>query len=93
MPTAKDIVVEKPNDQQISVCKQWPIWECQVSTFDWDYTQSETCLILEGEVTVIDRPAGEASVTFGPGDMVTFPKGLECIWEIKKDVRKHYDFS
>ncbi len=93
MPTAKDIIVKKPDDQRISICKQWPIWTCEASKFDWDYTQSETCLILEGEVTVTDRPAGETSVSFGPGDMVTFPKGLACIWEIKKDVKKHYNFE
>ena len=68
MPTVKDIVIKKPDDHQIETCKQWPIWSCEKSTFDWDYTQTEKCLIIEGEVTVTDRPAGQESVTFGPGE-------------------------
>ena len=32
--------------------KNWPIWTCDVSSFDWAYEVKETCLLLEGEVTV-----------------------------------------
>ena len=90
MPTVKDVVVKKPSDQEIAVCKGWPTWSCEPSKFDWAYTQTETCLILEGEVTVSD---GTDSVSFGVGDYVVFPNGLECVWEVTKAVRKHYDFS
>ena len=30
----------------------WPIWGCEVSTFPWTYDAQETCLLLEGDVTV-----------------------------------------
>ena len=30
----------------------WPIWSCEVSEFDWEYDQQESCLLLEGEVEV-----------------------------------------
>jgi hypothetical protein len=93
MPTIKDVVVRKPDDEEKAQCQAWPIWTCDPSEFDWDYTQSETCLIIEGEVTVTDRPAGEESVSFGPGDLVVFPVNLQCIWKITKPVRKHYNFS
>jgi len=93
MPCVKDVIVKKPTDQQIEICKNWPIWQGHPSTFDWDYTQTETCLIIEGKVTVTDRPAGEDSITFGPGDMVIFPEGLKCIWTIKESVRKYYQFT
>ena len=93
MPAIKDVIVKKPTDQEIETCKNWPIWQGRVSTFDWGYTQTETCLIIEGKVTVTDRPAGDDSVTFGPGDMVVFPEGLECIWDIQEPVRKYYQFS
>ena len=93
MHTVKDVVVRKPSDEEKSVAEKWPIWECQPSTFDWDYTQVEQCLIIEGEVTVTDRPEGDDSVSFGPGDYVTFPVGLSCIWKVTKAVRKYYDFS
>jgi uncharacterized cupin superfamily protein len=93
MPSIKDVIVRKPSEQESATCKGWPEWSCDPSEFDWDYTQSETCLLLEGEVTVTDRPAGEDSVTFGAGDFVVFPVGLKCIWKVKQAVRKHYDFS
>ena len=93
MPTIKDVVVRKPDDEEKTECQTWPIWTCDPSEFDWDYTQTETCLIIEGEVTVTDRPAGEESVSFGPGDMVVFPVNLQCIWKITKPVRKYYNFS
>jgi hypothetical protein len=93
MPAIKDVIVKKTTDQEIETCKNWPIWQSQPSTFDWDYTQTETCLIIEGKVTVTDRPAGQDSITFGPGEMIIFPEGLKCIWSIKEQVRKYYQFT
>lgn len=93
MQSVKDIIVKKPTDEETARCKTWPIWSCDVSTFEWDYTQTETCLLIEGKVTVTDRPAGEDSVTFGAGDMVIFPVELACIWKIEEAVKKYYDFS
>ncbi|MHC4570085.1 MAG: cupin domain-containing protein [Planctomycetota bacterium] len=54
MPTVKDVVVKKPSDEEASTCKAWPIWKCEPSTFDWAYTEKETCLLVEGQVTVTD---------------------------------------
>ena len=68
----------------------WPIWEKEVSVFDWYYDQTEDCLLLEGKVTV-ETKAGE-KVEFGKDDFVTFPKGLSCTWNIKQPVKKHYRF-
>jgi hypothetical protein len=90
MPSVKDVVVRKPSEEEAEECKGWPTWECGPSEFDWAYTQTETCLILEGQVTVTD---GESEVSFGPGDMVVFPVDLECKWKIRKPVRKHYKFD
>ena len=69
----------------------WPIWEKEVSSFPWAYDMTEVCYILEGEVTV--TPDGGEPVSIGPGDLVRFPEGMSCTWEITKPVRKHYDFS
>lgn len=71
--------------------KSWPIWSKEVSTFDWEYSQEEECLILEGKVEV-ECPGGQR-VEFGKGDFVVFPKGLSCVWEVKEPVRKHYNFK
>jgi len=30
----------------------WPTWGCGVSTFPWTYDEQETCLLLEGDVSV-----------------------------------------
>ena len=69
----------------------WPIWEKEISRFDWHYDSIEECYILEGKVTV-HLGKGEI-VQFGAGDFVIFPKGLSCTWEVKEPVRKHYNFK
>lgn len=70
--------------------RDWPIWEKEASTFPWTYGDNETCYILEGDVIV--TPEGGEPVQFGKGDIVTFPAGMSCTWEIRSDVRKHYNF-
>ncbi|MCE5339831.1 MAG: cupin domain-containing protein [Planctomycetaceae bacterium] len=92
MATIKDVIVRKPTEAETKECKSWPIWACDKSSFDWDYTQKETCLILEGKVTVKDRP-GNGNVSFGPGDLVIFPNGLKCTWHVSEAVKKHYNFE
>ena len=67
----------------------WPVWEKEVSRFDWLYDETEQCFLLEGKVVVETK---DGSGTFGKGDFVTLPKGLECVWDIKEPVRKHYNY-
>jgi uncharacterized cupin superfamily protein len=67
---------------------QWPTWESEVCTFSWGYDEDETCYFLDGDVVV--RPEHGEPVAIGPGDLVTFPAGLKCTWEVRKPVRKHY---
>ena len=52
---------------------------------------AETCYFLEGEVVV--TPEGGEPVTVGQGDMVTFPRGISCTWDVRRPVRKHYTFE
>ena len=75
---------------QLGVLK-WPIWTKEISEFPWTYDDSETCYFLEGDVVV--TPVGGESVQVGKGDLVTFPAGMSCTWNIKKDVKKHYQFG
>ncbi len=72
---------------QLGVSK-WPIWQKEVSTFPWTYDSQETCYFLEGNVIV--TPAGKPAVEMGKGDLVTFPAGMSCTWEIISDVKKYY---
>ncbi len=90
--TLSNITVEIPDEKKIKElgARNWPIWTKEPSTFDWHYDDKETCLILEGEVTVKTK---EGTIGFGKGDLVTFPKGLDCTWQVKKAVRKHYSFG
>ncbi len=84
------IEIRKPTPEEQQRMKLWPIWEKEISEFPWHYDERETCLILEGEVTV---DASGQSVTFGPGDLVIFPQGMDCVWRVKQPVRKHYNFG
>ncbi len=69
----------------------WGIWSKEISVFPWSYDCEETCYFLAGEVVV--TPDGGAPVQMGKGDLVTFPAGLSCTWDIRRDVRKHYRFD
>ena len=86
------ITIHKPSDTEIEQKKiqSWPIWNCEVSEFDWEYDQQESCLLLEGDVEV---KSDFETVKFGGGDFVVFPKGLKCKWKVIRPVRKHYSFS
>ena len=76
--------------QQLGVF-DWPIWTKEVSTFPWTYDSAETCYFLAGDVVV--TPDGGEPVQVGKGDLVTFPSGMSCTWEINQDVKKHYNFG
>lgn len=85
-------------EQQASAAKlevmgifDWPIWKKEISRFPWTYDQTEVCYILRGrvEITLDD---GE-KLEFGRGDLVTFPAGLTCSWNITSPIEKHYNFE
>ena len=86
------IEIRKPKMEDIEKegVMSWPIWEKEISRFDWHYDETEECYLLEGKA-VVETSDGE-KVQFSKGDFVTFPKGLSCVWEIKEPVKKHYNF-
>jgi len=88
-----DIKVEKLKKEELEKMGvfSWPIWEKEVSRFDWKYDSVEQCYLLEGDVTVTAKSG--KPVRFGKGDFVTFPKGLVCAWDIRVPVKKHYNFK
>jgi len=87
------IDIKKPSDRDLEAkgVYTWPIWEKEISRFDWHYDSTEECYLLEGRVRV-ETDDGD-TVEFGKGDFVTFSKGLSCIWDITAPVRKHYNFK
>jgi len=85
-----EVLVRKPSESEAAKMLSNPIWTCGVSEFNWYYDSEETALIVEGEVTVT---YGSKSVSFAEGDYVVFPKGLSCVWLVKRAVKKHYEFN
>lgn len=87
-----EIKVQKLSDEQLKKMGvfAWPIWSKEASRFPWSYDSIEECYFVEGDVTVETKDG--KSVHFGKGDFVSFPKGLSCTWNIKKPVKKHYNF-
>lgn len=79
-------VKASPRDYQKS--ESWNTWKKEVSEFPWKYPANERCLILKGYARVTDIDGN--TLDFGEGDLVTFPKGLECKWKIIRDVEKKY---
>jgi hypothetical protein len=84
------ITVRKPTPQEAEQMKSLPTWGCEVSEFDWCYNDTETCLLIKGQVKVT-YDGGEAE--FGAGDLVQFAKGLQCRWIVTEDVEKYYKFG
>jgi len=91
--TSPITVTHNPGSEQLEQLgvAGWSIWSCGVSCFPWTYDNQETCLLLEGDVTV--TPEGGEAVRFGAGDLVVFAAGLSCTWDVHASVRKHYRFG
>lgn len=83
----------KPSPAKLDVLgvEDWPIWKKEPSRFDWHYDKSETCYVLRGRFVV--TPEGGEPQAFSRGDLITFPEGMSCTWEITEAVEKHYTFD
>ena len=49
-----EVTVKKPTQEELDALgiKHWGTWECEASTFDWQYSDKETCYLYEGKVKV-----------------------------------------
>lgn len=89
-----EILLERnPSPMKLEVMGvyDWPIWRKESSSFPWTYQQRETCYVLRGRFTV--TPEGGEPQAFRRGDLIIFPAGMQCTWEIHEDVEKHYAFD
>ena len=68
--------------------KSWPIWECEPSKFEWYYDDKEICLITKGQAKISTHNGNTYLIK--AGDLVEFPAGLNCKWEVTKSIQKHY---
>lgn len=85
------IEVRKPTEEEVNTASSWPEWSKEPSEFPWSYDEKETCLILQGKAVVTTNDGETAS--FGAGDWVVFPVGLECTWKIIEGIEKKYKFG
>ncbi|GAB1451987.1 hypothetical protein MASR2M47_20430 [Draconibacterium sp.] len=67
--------------------KSWPIMEYDEEKFELYYDKTEQCYIISGEATIVSE---FETITVKPGDFVTLPAGIECVWDVDSAIRKHY---
>ena len=87
------VIVRKGTSEELERLgvDKWPTWESEVKKFDWEYDDDETFFVHEGRVKVVTTDGEE--VEFEKGDLVTFPKGVKCTWDVKERIRKVYRFG
>ncbi|WOL06167.1 hypothetical protein Cni_G14899 [Canna indica] len=94
-PTAASITVERNLAQsrleELGI-KSWPKWGCPPGKFPLKYEAEETCYFVRGKVKACLKGSSE-EVEFGAGDLVVFPKGLSCTWDVSVAIDKHYKFD
>lgn len=88
----KKIEITQPADSELERLDiaAWSPWECEPSAFKWAYDQEEWCFIFEGRAEI--RPETGEGVEIKKGDLVKFPKGLKCTWDVHEKIRKVYIF-
>lgn len=86
-----NIIVEHNPDstriENLGITK-WPTWSKEVSVFPWYFHEQEIAWIDEGQCVI--TPEDGTPVIFGKGDLVTFPAGMKCSWEVRQPLYKHY---
>ncbi len=89
----KILCEHKPAPAKLEVLgvEHWPLWKKGVSEFPWHYDQPETCYVLRGRFVV--TPEKGEPLQFQRGDLIRFPAGLSCTWQILEPVEKHYRFD
>lgn len=71
--------------------RTWSTWSCDKSEFPWEYSERESCYIMEGQVEV--KTKSGYTISFGVGDFVVFPQGLKCTWKVNQAVYKYFLFG
>ena len=88
-----EIIIKQLSEEEIQEkrIRSWSTWSCEKSEFPWEYSERETCYIIEGQVDVTTE-SGEI-FSIGPGDFVVFPKGMKCTWKVYQGIYKHFSFG
>ncbi|MES2181921.1 MAG: cupin domain-containing protein [Pseudomonadota bacterium] len=93
VPVNKITVEKNPAQSRLDTLgvSKWATWQKEVSVFPWVFPEQEIAYILAGECVI--TPTGGSPVTFGKGDLVTFPAGMTASWEVKQPLHKHYQLD
>ncbi len=80
-----EIIVKQLSENEIQEkgIRSWSTWSCDKSEFPWEYSEKESCYIMEGQV----------EVTTESGETVVFPQGLKCTWKVNQAVYKYFLFG
>lgn len=87
------INIEKASKEKLDSLgvNNWNPWSCEPSTFDWEYDSDELAYVLAGKVKVKAEDGEEVEIN--KGDLVCFPKGLKCTWNVLEKIQKVYTFK
>lgn len=68
----------------------WATGEYDEEKLEVFYNKTEMCYIVSGEATIVTE---FESVIVKTGDFITFPAGLECIWDVDTKIHRRYIFE
>jgi uncharacterized protein len=85
------ITIQNLTDTEINQMgvTNWPVWQKEISSFDWYYDEQEQFYVIEGRIII---KTDELIYEINPGAFVTCPKGLKCHWKVISPVKKYYKF-
>lgn len=88
-----NITVQKISEDEAKAMgtDSWSPWSSQPCEFDWEYSSTEKAYVLSGKARVTDENGD--NVEFGSGDLVTFPSGTRCHWQVIEAISKVYTFE
>lgn len=87
------IKIETPSKEKLAKLgiDKWSPWECEPTTFDWEYDTDESAYVFEGKVKVKTEDGDEVEIK--KGYLVHFPKGMKCTWNVIEKIKKVYTFK
>jgi len=80
------VLCRKATEGEKAYMKRFDYWESPVQEFDYHYDNAETFLLIEGQATI---SYDEGTVSFGAGDILYCPAGLDCHWNVILPVKKY----
>jgi uncharacterized cupin superfamily protein len=83
------VIVESisPDDANERGILAWPVSRRGVSRYSWRYDATEVCYLVTGQARIETE---DGNVEVESGDLITLPAGLECTWDIREPIAKHY---